>query len=205
MFERGLKNEPRDHIGVWTVLSGNRYAVTLVVAVHATAPGRLADGDSIGGAFAGAAILLLVDQGFQQQRSEVIVTNPISGEPTEAEGERMTGQMGDSHPGQGQEATLIHQAMEVAPRRGVVPADPPVPWLHAPGGVIGQCCPGGIRPNGGVMPRSSEWPKSDDRAPPPRPPGRKRTACWVNRSPGDLLWLHPKRNRRKRGSPLLCE
>jgi hypothetical protein len=59
---------------------------------------------------------------------------PVGLELTGTEGEHVTGQMRDVHPGQEQETTLTDEMLEVSPPGKVIPANPSVPRLHPPGG-----------------------------------------------------------------------
>ena len=59
---------------------------------------------------------------------------PVGRQLAGAEGEYVTGQVGDVHPGQEQETALADEVLEVSPPGLIIPADPAVARLHAPGG-----------------------------------------------------------------------
>ena len=94
----------------------------------------LADVEPVGGAVAGAAKALGVDEGFQEDGGEAVAAFPIVRELAGDASEDVRGEVGDVHPGEYEEAGVVDHEVEVVFSLGVGPADESVAWGDGPGG-----------------------------------------------------------------------
>ncbi len=88
----------------------------------------------IGRAVAVSLESLDIHQCFNQPGTYAVRLFPIVAECTHGQGQNMTGQIGDSYPGEDQETAVTDQVLEVGLASIVVPADPGISGFHAPCG-----------------------------------------------------------------------
>ena len=94
----------------------------------------VADMKPVGGAVAGAAKALGVDEGFQEDGGEAVAAFPIVRELVSDASEDVRGEVGDVNPRQDQEAGVVDHEVEVVLSLGRSPADEAVAWGDGPGG-----------------------------------------------------------------------
>jgi hypothetical protein len=109
-------------------------ALDVLLAIHAAASLCGSDVNPICGTVAGAGKTLRINEGFEQQRADLVNTKPIFRELLRGHGEDLTGQPRYFDPGEDEEAAVAYDACEVEAPCLIPPSNPAVPWGHFPGG-----------------------------------------------------------------------
>ena len=93
----------------------------------------LTDVGPVGGAVAGTGEAVGLHEGLQEQRSVAVASLPVVGQPAAAAGQHRGSEIAHLHPGQDQEAGVVHDQLQAGFALGNAPADEAVAGGRLPG------------------------------------------------------------------------
>jgi hypothetical protein len=106
----------------------------ILVTIHAATPLCGSDVNPVCRAVAGAGKTLRIDEGFEQQRADLIDAQPIFGQLLRDHGKDLTGKPRNFDPREDKETAIAHDSCEVEAPDLILPSNPSVPWGHFPSG-----------------------------------------------------------------------
>src|SRR5205823_1954100 len=109
-------------------------SLSLARPIHPAATLRKSYAHPIGRSITGPAIALSIHQSVQHHRVDSITLPPIQPQLPRRSRQDMARQMRNPHPGENQEAAVVHHAAKVLRTDGFTPSQIPVAWRHLPSG-----------------------------------------------------------------------